>query len=594
MGKIKKIMAGLLALIAIISLASCNKSSIEVEVTATNITSNSIKLSFAFGNYEALQNGGTVYVKRTDSSSSNDTKNLEFSNNIYSKSSCEFTGLSSETEYKFDIYVSINDVDEKIKSVSFKTKSATSEEVIEISNKDDLLDIDTDATELNYRLTDNIDLDGSEILLFDSSSSPYEGTFDGNGYEIKNFKLKSSSASGLFGYTSKATIKNLKISNVSYSSTSLRSSLSMGALVGNAIDTKFIDITIDNVLYGKRNAENQFSGATSSEVKIGGVVGYANNSYFENVNASNIAILMTKARKYVSLGLFAGYIDGNNYGINNDTENTTEGNYINEYAVKNSSASGEIYANCEYSSSFGFARIGGFVGTLSVTGKIENCYSNVEIAYTRRNGSGYVNHDISIGGFLGTDKNSKIKLANCASIADIVAYAGQKSDLHTSKDDLTTETEKTDVYNNVLATNAYIGGFAGSLSDFVYSLTNCVYVPRVDGIIIYGSKLTIVDKDSTGSDDANEDEKNEPKEYAYVGLFYGSCKATSKLSKCGYAKEKLLKFKYSYTEETTDVITNEITDLSNLSDTLKNAINKKYEKLNTIDATTVKKEDTNN
>lgn len=576
MSKIKKIMAGLLALVAAISLASCNKSGLEVEFLNSIITSNSIKINMAFGNYSILENGGSVYVKKDGSTSTSDYKTLEF-NNDYSKSSCTYTGLNPETEYTFVVYLSLNDKDEEIGKQTYKTRSASSEDFNEISTKDDLLNIDDSDTKLNYILVDNIDLDGSEILLFDSSSSPYEGIFDGNGYEISNFKLKSSSGSGLFGYTSGATIKNLKISNVSYYSTSLRSTLNMGALVGNAIDTKFEDITVDNVLYGKRNAENQLSASTSSELKMGGVVGYANNSSFSNVNASNISILMTKARKFVSMGLFAGYLDGNKYDKD-------------DFAVKNSSASGEIYANCEYSSSNGYTRIGGFIGTLGTTGKVVDSYSDVEIAYTRRNGTGYVNHSLYIGGFIGTSYNSQIKVENCVSVADIVAYAGQKSDLHESADDLTSEEAKTNVYDNMIATKAYIGGFAGDLTNLISSVDKCVYAPRVDGIVVYGSKLSIVENSSTSGSEGDSSDENTPSEYLYVGLFYGDCQATSKVKNSGYTKANKLAIKYSYTEEINDTKTTDVTDSLesfNLGEALLKVLNGSYVKKNTIDATAI-------
>lgn len=555
MSKLKKLIAGLFALIVIISLASCGGSGVQVEMDAT-CTSTSIKINLTFGNFSALENGATAYVKRNDSTSSSAYKNLEFTNKDYSKSSCEYTGLTEDTEYSFSVYISYNDNDEKIAEAKYKTKSISSEDVIEISNKDDLLNIDTDATKLNYKLTDNIDLDGSEILMFDSSSNKYEGTFDGNGFTINNFKLKSASASGLFGYTNGATFKNLTISNVSFTTTSTKSKSDMGVLVGNAEDTKFENITISNIIYGKRAAENQFSGTTSAELRIGGLVGNAVNSTFDKISITNASILMTKARKYVSIGLLAGEISGNKV----------------EVAVKDSSVSGEIYVNCEYSSSTGYTRVGGFIGTLSTTGVVQDSSSEVEIAYTRRNGSGYVNHDLFIGGFLGKDGNAQINVKNCLSVADIICYAGQKSDLHNSSEELTEEQKKTDVSTNLLATNAYIGGFAGSLSNIVSSVSNCVYAPRVEGIKVYAQALKEVTKD-----DVTTNEK-----YVDLGLFYGACSNVSKISNCGYAKENLLVF-----GDLTDTYTNKVTEL-NLKQSLLDVLNAVYEKKNTVDATTVK------
>lgn len=558
MSKIKRLFAFVCAIILGLTLASCSGSGVEGSMSAT-CTSKSVKISVEFYNYGPLESGeASAFVKRADQTTSSAYKTLSFSGNDYSKSSCEFTSLSAETEYTFELYINMNEKDELIATETFKTKSGeASEEVIEITNAYDLKEIDTDIEKASYKLTSDIDLEGEELVLFDSTSTKFQGTFDGNGHKITNFKLKSATASGLFGYSKDATFKNLTLETVNFTTTGSKSTSDMGALVGNAEYTTFENITVNGLTYGKKHAENQFSGATSATLNIGGVVGKAFNCYFNNVYVNDAAILMSKARKYVSVGLLAGEVSGN----------------AKEVTAENCGTNGEILVNCEYSSSKGHTIVGGFIGSVGSTGAIKNCYSNVEIAYSRRSGTGYVNHDLYIGGFLGKDKNAQININDCISVCDIIGYAGQKSD-YTDEDvnDLTDDEKKTHVMTNLLATKAYVGGFAGYLSDFISEIKNCAYQPRVEGVKLYAKAFV--------EEEVKEEEETVKKEtqYVYVGLFSGA--NNGRVNNCGYLKENKLQFG-SVADTTTSMVN------LTFNTTLTNVLNGTYQVLNTIDALTL-------
>lgn len=558
MNKIKRLFAFICAFILGLTLISCSSSGVEGSMSAT-CSSTSVKINVEFYNYGPLESGdATAFVKRADQSTSSAYKTLSFSGNDYSKSNCEFTGLSQETEYTFELYINMNEKDELIATETFKTKSKdASDEVIEISNAYDLKEIDTDISNASYKLTADIDLEGEEVILFDSSSTKFEGTFDGNGFKISNFKLKSATASGLFGYSKNATFKDLTLETINFTTTGSKSTSDMGSLVGNAEYTNFENVTVNGLTYGKKHTENQFSGATSATLNIGGVVGKAYNCYFNNVYVNNAAILMSKARKYVSVGLLAGEVSGN----------------AKEVTAENCGTNGEILVNCEYSSSKGHTIVGGFVGSAGSTGIIKNCYSNVEIAYSRRSGTGYVNHDLYIGGFLGKDKNAQININDCVSVCDIIGYAGQKSN-YTGDDvsEITDEEAKTNVMTNLLATKAYIGGFAGYLSDFIFEVKNCAYQPRVEGIKLYAKAFV--------EEEVKEEEETVKKEtqYVFVGLFSGA--NNGRVNNCGYLKENKLQF--GSVADTTTLMVN-----LTYNTTLTNVLNGNYVALNTIDALTV-------
>ncbi len=566
MTKFKRLFAFICAIILGLTLISCSGSGVEGNMTAT-CSSTSIKINVEFYNYGPLESGdATAFVKRQDQSSSSAYKTLSFSGNDYSKSNCEFTGLSAETEYTFELYINMNEKDELIQTETFKTKSGdASNEVIEIHTAYDLKEIDTDISEASYRLTSDIDLEGEEIILFDSSSTKFEGTFDGNGFKIINYKLKSATASGLFGYSKNATFKNLTLETINFTTTGSKSTSDIGALVGNAEYTNFENINVNGLTYGKKHAENQFSGATSATLNIGGVVGKAFNCSFNNVIVNNASILMSKARKYVSVGLLAGEVSGN----------------AKEITAENCGTNGEILVNCEYSSSKGYTIVGGFIGTVGSTGLIKNCYSNAEIAYSRRSGTGYVNHDLFIGGFLGKDKNAQINISDCISVSDIIGYAGQKSN-YTGDDvsDLTADEAKTNVLTNLLATKAYVGGFAGYLSDFISEVKNCAYQPRVEGIKLYAKPFIeeeVKEEEKTEGETEGETVKKET-QYVYVGLFTGA--NSGRVNNCGYLKENKLQF--GSVADTTTIMVN-----LTFNTTLTNVLNGTYEVLNTIDALTL-------
>ncbi|MCL2159521.1 MAG: hypothetical protein FWH48_08960 [Oscillospiraceae bacterium] len=82
---------------------------------------------------------------------------------------------------------------------------------------------DSDSLSKNYHLANDIDLSGSEWLPIGTSSLPFTGTFDGQGYVIKNLTITGDHRyAGLFGYTTEAMIKNVGLegTNIDISSTS--------------------------------------------------------------------------------------------------------------------------------------------------------------------------------------------------------------------------------------------------------------------------------------------------------------------------------------------------------------------------------------
>ena len=122
---------------------------------------------------------------------------------------------------------------------------------------------------------------------------------------------------------------------------------------------------------------------------------------------------------------------------------------------------------------------------------------------------------------------------------------------------------------NLLATKAYIGGFAGYLSDFIFEVKNCAYQPRVEGIKLYAKAFV--------EEEVKEEEETVKKEtqYVFVGLFSGA--NNGRVNNCGYLKENKLQF--GSVADTTTLMVN-----LTYNTTLTNVLNGNYVALNTIDA----------
>lgn len=132
-------------------------------------------------------------------------------------------------------------------------------------------------TTANAVLTADIDLSSiSRWPSIGNSGNGYAGTFDGNNYTIKNMSItKQGTYSGLFGYTSGATIKNIKITgNITLTTTSYTEAY--GSIVGGASDTDITNCHSSvNITISKDSTID--SSRSSCIGHIGGIVGQVLN-----------------------------------------------------------------------------------------------------------------------------------------------------------------------------------------------------------------------------------------------------------------------------------------------------------------------------
>lgn len=177
-------------------------------------------------------------------------------------------------------------------------------------------------------LLNDIDMKGQPTWLpIGSSSTPFKGTFDGQGHSIQNIAVKTGKGySGLFGNTSNATIKNFHVGGtltvsegymehgvVGYASattiTDVHSTLNITASKAGS-DTRHIGGIAGTVAANTTVARCSYAGTLNDAGTdtAGGIVGYADGTNNVISNAINYGTVKTKGSE-TSLGGILGYVN---------------------------------------------------------------------------------------------------------------------------------------------------------------------------------------------------------------------------------------------------------------------------------------------
>lgn len=420
MKKIKTIFILLVSFVLLITLASCGGSGIKASSISSEITAHrtSIDIKLYFSDIDKLASGDAVpFIREYKVVDGQDdtfieSQTVSFSNSVYTSADVSFTNLSAETTYKYILYITYNKEEEKISTFTGKTLSTES---VTISNLEELKAA-TD-TKGDYTLAADIDCGGDTVTLF--SSDTFKGTFDGAGHVISNFKLQSTSLSsnGFIGRTSGATIKNLKLSNVSVSYDS-RSSTKIGALVGRCENTTIENVSVDGFTL-------TYKATSTAEINAGGLLGYASNVAISNSYATNVVITASQARSKNTIGGFIGKLEGMAYGTATDM-------------IKNSYAEGTLSVNAYYPSTSvtdGILYVGGFIGDVAAEGLITGCYADFDIDVTKgTNANTRGTYTLGVGGFLGGNSGN-CNIDRCVAFSDINVNAGNEYTSQTVKED---------------------------------------------------------------------------------------------------------------------------------------------------------------
>ena len=172
-----------------------------------------------------------------------------------------------------------------------------------------------------YKLINNVDVSSYngtslEWTPIGSTSYHFNGNFNGNGYSVNGINIDntSTSAQGLFGYASGATIKNLTVG-----SGSINCSGYCGAVIGYASGC-----VINNCINDAVNVSSVGGGS----VYVGGIIGISYSSTIDHCfNYASVKCTINSAFSYGYAGGIIGYNSVNteycmNYGDITSTANT--------------------------------------------------------------------------------------------------------------------------------------------------------------------------------------------------------------------------------------------------------------------------------
>lgn len=373
----------------------------------------------------------------------------------------------------------------------------------------------------------DIDLSGVEnwTPIGNSYNFRFQGIFNGNGYEIQNLKLTSSSyngneiqngptdgyAVGLFGYLY-GEVKNLGVSNVNISS---RADY-VGGLAGYLGD----NITLNNCyVTGSVTRTNDYADAynTIAYSATGGLVGYmaqrsivkashadvsltANNTMsvigtLAGVMGDYSTIENSYAKGSITGGKYTGGLVGSVYNSNitiksSFTNVTVAGNntmggilgsaYNSNLMISNTQSGGLIKNN---TSNATYITAGGIVGLVTVenssTVSILNCTTNASINISTTSG-----YQVYTGGIIASSSSSSSSIVSCAvkgtigvtvdsSSGSLKIYAGGVygyNSIYSSGTTAISHTNVTaDVSANVKSSSSGTSVYAGGLWGFNYS-----------------------------------------------------------------------------------------------------------------------------
>ena len=272
----------------------------------------------------------------------------------------------------------------RVKDVSSFTAGQTYylSDASDLNKLSQLVNAGKSTSNVTFVMTNDIDM--SSVLNFamiGNDSNAFQGTFLGNGYEIKNLDINnvSSQNTGLFANVNGATIKDLGLSNVTvYSGSS--STYKTGSLIGNANGG-----TIENC-YVSGGTVNAVSSSSLTNT-VGGLIGYASSTTINN-SFSTVTVQGESSRYHTTVGGFVGSASG---------------------TISNSYATGSVVSKTTGSNRA--ADAGGFAGNMKIGANISNSYAvgNVHSESTERS---------FVGGFVGQVSGGAVSNSYASGLAE--------------------------------------------------------------------------------------------------------------------------------------------------------------------------------
>lgn len=252
----------------------------------------------------------------------------KFNLDVPSGNTAKLTSISFKKDRYEDYLYSLESFDNESMDIGtiYLKLSESIGDIIYISTPEQFNDIRKNL-DAHYVLLNDIDLaDFTFWAPIGTSTNPFTGILDGNGYNITGFTISGSSTgfdlseeidskghteycgAAIFGTVSDgAKIKNLNVKNASISCDSSYSTTCHAVLVGKLFGSESAKTTLENCSVSGNMTINSTGGY------IGGIVGYS-NEYAEIINCQNYCDIDTYVQLSDCLQLYAGGILGGGWG----------------------------------------------------------------------------------------------------------------------------------------------------------------------------------------------------------------------------------------------------------------------------------------
>jgi len=318
-----------------------------------------------------------------------------------------------------------------------------------------------------FKLMNDIDLSGYSAgagwLPIGSSTTSFQGHFNGNGYVVRNLTINRPSQDniGLFGYaTSNATIKNLGVENCN-----IIGQYQVGGLVGTMthciISNCYVTGSVNGTTVGGLVGKNHYSNITNCYTTV-------------NVSAENFGGGLVGSNSFTVIT--DCYSTGNVNGRQNvgGLVGYNSGEY-NSYVsiITNCYATGNVSAQAENMSPS--LQVGGLVGNNNDSAIIRNCYATGDVNVTGTSKF--------IGGLVGENRNNAT-IINSYAIGNVT---GEEAIGGLSGSNSTGCTIDNCYAVGKVSGTEYVGGLVG----FCYSSTTRNCVAANDSIKITSTSVNI-------------------------------------------------------------------------------------------------------
>ncbi|MCR3905988.1 MAG: hypothetical protein NUK62_03065 [Tenericutes bacterium] len=381
----KKIIGIIFTILLTIVLVSCGEQETNVTATFSEVEIMQNSISFDLDIQDPDQEiTGEVYISLIKSSGEVvQTLDIDLEMDL---TGVPFNNLVNTESYTIKVYATVGRNVHVIGEYAFQPVSA---ETVHITTPEEFLSMNSNRSG-NYVLDNDIDFTGVEFAS--PFTSAFSGTFDGQGFSIKNVTFtKLATYTGIFGYVSSAKIENLVIENVTIGSESIplvmTTSTRTGILAGYVSTSTAV---IENITI--KNSSINYSTSSTVQAYVGGAVGEL-RAKMTGVELENVSVHL-KSTSYgrIRLGGVVGLL----------TEEAT----LKE-VKSNSNVSFELLGNNLKDRDIR-VNVGGVIGyhnARNINRSVENIYNtgnvSVDLDFGTASSTTQANYSVYVGGLAG-------------------------------------------------------------------------------------------------------------------------------------------------------------------------------------------------